>query len=119
MNTKAMETFLTISENYSTANIESNGIQLWSWELACVYVEVLAHICMFTSHSAIRKLALLGFHSNISNIHNMKEFFGKKKSYGLGLVDTAFFNSSNNEDGMIIYLFFFSFIATQIKIAFI
>ena len=62
----------------------------WGWELSCLYVEMLADICICQSSSAIiKKKTLLGFHQDA--IEALKPLSATANLKGYGLVDTARF----------------------------
>ena len=74
------------------------GLESWSWELACVYIDVLDYICINTNLTSIRKKALMGFHTNSAELFNQK--ICKNVEQGYGLVDAAQVQSSiKTEEG--------------------
>lgn len=78
--------------------IKSSGLFKWPIELACVYVELLADICINGSSVSIRRRALLGKHKEAG------EVFNKSEPQIVGLLDAAKFFANSNSDWMIRYM---------------
>jgi hypothetical protein len=77
----------SMSENIIASNNEhkKGGIDQWPWELACIYADVLAEVCLNGSQSLIKKKALLGFNKDSNESFKMN----RKNIKGYGLLDLA------------------------------
>jgi hypothetical protein len=76
----------TRTKIYGIANSDG-GIENWPWELACIYADVLAEICINGSQSSIKKKALLGFCKDSGEALKIN----RKNLKGYGLIDLARF----------------------------
>jgi len=75
------------SEVGSTQSYLRNGLETWPWELACIYADVLAEVCVSGRQAAIKKRALLGFNKDSRDVFNSKQ----KNLKGFGLLDLTRF----------------------------
>ncbi len=78
---------------------KKNEIDTWNWELACLFVDILADICINSLQAAIKKKALYGFHKDAKEA--VKSRFIKPHLHGYGILDTAKFQikvDENEED---------------------
>ena len=79
--------------------IKNLKIETWKWELACLYVEILADICINSAQASIKKKSLFGFHKDIDEAFKSKSF--KVNGNGYGILDTAKFQicvDKNSDD---------------------
>ena len=79
-------------------------IESWNWELACLYVDILADICINSSQAAIKKRALYGFHRDAKEA--TKSRIIKQNLPGYGILDTAKFQLivGDNDEGMVQFI---------------
>lgn len=99
-NKKVMKTFLYVSNGGYPDEDErvKLNIETWRWELAFIYVDILANICINSTIASIKKKALLGFHQDANEALTNKNVHLN----GYGLIDTAKFkiNRAKNHQGL-------------------
>ncbi|CAF0711837.1 unnamed protein product [Brachionus calyciflorus] len=111
INLKGLKLFLQLStrdEDYEDTlirneisprqSLKSSGLEKWSTELSCVYVELLTDICLNSKSSAIKRKALFGDHREAGDI------FKNDEHTVFGLLDTAKFKGQHESDWMIRYM---------------
>lgn len=114
LNLKALEAFISLSQEQEKNSVNNStlvvlkstprrskyGLESWPCELGCVYVEILADICINSNNSLIKRRALIGFHKDAVEILNLK--WTNRLSMGYGLLETAKFQPLNlkNEEGL-------------------
>lgn len=90
-----------MSKSLSTSH--KFGLESWPWELGCVYVDVLADICIYAANPVIKRRALLGFAKDAHEI--LKSNLLVNSSAGYGLLEAGKFQlngsgySANTKDG--------------------
>ncbi|RNA39830.1 transmembrane protein -like, partial [Brachionus plicatilis] len=111
INIKALDIFLQLSfkdDDYEDRlirdeisprkTLKSSGLFKWSIELTCVYVELLADICINGSSPLLKRKALLGNHKEAADVFNNGD------AQVFGLLDTAKFAASPQSDWMVRYM---------------
>lgn len=125
LNLKALNLFLNMSKGYEDLEDQStyftpefsprksrSGLENWMCEIACVYADILADICVNASHSSIKRKALLGSHNDAAEIFNNKKPetpSQNQKPSSFGLIDLAKFqikNPPSNKEGKINGVFY-------------
>jgi hypothetical protein len=103
-NKKVMKTFLYVSNGGYPGEDErlKLNIETWRWELAFIYVDILANICINSTIASIKMKALLGFHKDANEALTNKNV----QLNGYGLIDTAKFKISRakNHEGFSIFI---------------
>ena len=99
--TTATNTLTSASESKSSSFVtRKNEMDAWDWELACLFVDILADICIHSPHIAIKRKALCGFHQEPTEA--FKSRIIKPHIHGYGIIDTARFQLivKENQEGI-------------------
>lgn len=82
--------FVTASKSLAMSASQKLGLESWPWELGCVYVEVLADVCIHATNPLVKRRALLGFAKDAHEILKSKNLI-VNSSVGYGLLETGKF----------------------------
>ena len=99
--TNTTNTLTSASESKSSSFVtRKNEMDAWDWELACLFVDILADICIHSPHITIKRKALCGFHQEPTEA--FKSRIIKPNVHGYGIIDTARFQLivKENQEGI-------------------